>query len=87
MIDVGRSDHARLEREYGVSHGPIGTVARKTWKIAARLVGATLIRAAIDEPAVFHAIRDGRIRLLVRQVATLRASMATGDAPPANEDT
>ncbi len=63
MIDVGRSDHARLEREYGVSHGPIGTVARKTWKIAARLVGATLIRAAIDEPAVFHAIRDGRIRL------------------------
>ena len=82
MWEVGRSDLARLERRYGVAHGPIATVARKTWKIASRLIGVTLISAALDEPVVFVAVRDGRIRLLLRQVATLRASMATGDLPP-----
>jgi len=46
MADVGRSDHARLERRYGVAHGPIGTVARKTWKIVSRLIGTTVIPAA-----------------------------------------
>ena len=86
MADVGRSDHARLERRYGVAHGPIGTVARKTWKIVSRLIGTTVIPAAINEPVVFHAVRDGRARLLVRQLATFRASMATGDVPHEQKD-
>ena len=86
MMDAGRADHARLERRYGVARGPLGTFARKTWKIASRLVGATVIPEAIDEPVVFHAVRDGRIRLLARQVATPRAAMATGDAPDEQED-
>lgn len=81
MLDVGRSDHARLEQRYGVAHGPIGTIARKTWKIGSRLIGTTAIPAALSEPVVFHAVRDGRTRLLVRQVAARRATMATGDRP------
>jgi glycosyltransferase involved in cell wall biosynthesis len=79
MMDVGVAEHARLERQYGVASGRTGAVGRKVWKIASRLIGATLVPAAISEPVVFHAVRDGRARLFVRQVATRRAAMATGD--------
>lgn len=81
MLDVGRADHARLERRYGVVHGPVGAAARKTWKIVSRLIGATLIPTVTSAPVTFDAVRDGRVRLLIRQVATFRASMATGDVP------
>jgi glycosyltransferase involved in cell wall biosynthesis len=79
MKDVGEAEHARLERQYGVADGTAGAAARKVWKIASRLIGATLVPAAISEPVVFHAMRDGRARLFVRQIATRRAAMATGD--------
>jgi len=83
MLEVGRADHARLERQYGVAHGPAGIVARKAWKIASRLIGMTAIRAALNEPVAFPVVRDGGARLLVRQIATLRGRMATGDLPAA----
>lgn len=83
MLDVGRADHARLERRYGVARGPSGIVARKAWKVASRLIGTTVIRAALNEPVAFPAVRDGTARLLVRQVGTLRGRMATGDQPTA----
>jgi glycosyltransferase involved in cell wall biosynthesis len=81
MLEVGRADHLRLERQYGVAHGPVGIGARKAWKIASRLIGTTAIRAALNEPAAFAVVRDGGVRLLLRQVATLRGRMATGDRP------
>jgi glycosyltransferase involved in cell wall biosynthesis len=81
MPDVGRANHARLERQYGVAHGPAGIMARKAWKVASRLIGTTVIRAALNEPVAFPVVRDGAARLLVRQIATLRGTMATGDPP------
>lgn len=78
MMDVGVAEHARLERRYGVAHGRTGKAGRKVWKVLSRLVGATLVPAAISQPVAFHAVRDGRARLLIRQVATRRAAMATG---------
>lgn len=86
MADVGRTEHARLGRQYRVVQGRVGTVARKIWKIAFRLFGATLVDAATTEPVVFSVVRDGRTRLLVRQVATLRSAMATGDKPRTKDD-
>jgi glycosyltransferase involved in cell wall biosynthesis len=83
MLDVGQADLARLQRRYGVAGGPAGGVARKAWKIAARLIGVTAIRAAVNEPVVFRAVRDRPLRLFVRQVATRRESMATGDSSTA----
>lgn len=83
MLNGGRADHARLERKYGLAHGPSGIVARKAWKIASRLIGTTAIGAALNEPVAFPVVRDGGARLLVRQVATLRGWMATGDRPTA----
>jgi glycosyltransferase involved in cell wall biosynthesis len=86
MLDVGAAEHARLERRYGVAHGPHGKLGRKIWKIASRVIGTTVIPAAITEPVVFDAVRDSRSQLLIRQVATLRASMATGDGAITPED-
>jgi glycosyltransferase involved in cell wall biosynthesis len=81
MADVGTAEHARLEQQYGVANGRHGRLARKIWKIAARLIGATVIPAAFKEPVVLHVVRDGRSQLLIRQVATPRAWMSTGDMP------
>jgi glycosyltransferase involved in cell wall biosynthesis len=75
MADVGRRDHARLQKLYGVAGGPIGLMARKTWKVAARLNGARLIAAACDQPVAIPIIRDGKWRLLMRQLMTPRAAM------------
>ena len=79
MRDVGQEDHVRLRRDYQTAHGILASVARKSWKIAARLMGVTLIPAVLREPVAFDALRDGVTRLLVRQVATPRAWMSTGD--------
>ncbi len=81
LAEVGRADHARLERRYGVAGGPVGRVGRKTWKIASRLIGTSLIRSALKETVVFDAERDAGGRLLVRQVGIPRAAMETGDDP------
>lgn len=78
MADVGRDDHARLAIMHGIAQGSIGRMARKTWKIGARLAGVALVANAQSEPLAFSAVRDGRRRMLVRQVATLRRSMDEG---------
>lgn len=79
MADVGRDDHTRLAITYGIAQGSVGRLARKTWKIGARLAGVALVTGAQSEPLAFSAVRDGRGRMLVRQVATLRGSMDEGD--------
>lgn len=75
LADIGRTDHARLRKMYGIAGGPAGRVARKIYKIGSRLAGSRLIVAAQTEPVVFTAVRDGRRRMLLRQVATPRSSM------------
>ena len=79
LAEVGRTDHRRLTTRYGVAHGPFSRVARKTWKIASRLVGSTLVGSAQTEPVTFGAIRDGRGRMLLRQIAAPRSAMDYGD--------
>jgi glycosyltransferase involved in cell wall biosynthesis len=82
MLEVGRAEHERLEERYGVANGRIGTISRKIWKVGSRLIGATMISAALTEPVAFGAVRDSRTKLLLRQIATRRAAMATGDELP-----
>lgn len=79
MVETGEADGRRLAERYGIARGPLGTFARKTWKIMARLAGTRLIREAVEEPVAFSAIRDGRAALLRRQLATPRAAMETGE--------
>lgn len=79
MADVGRLDHARLQKTYRVAGGPIAQVARKTWKIAARLTGASLVARASLQNVAVPIIRDGPWRLLIRQLMTPRAVMRSGD--------
>jgi glycosyltransferase involved in cell wall biosynthesis len=81
MLHVGEAEHARLERRFGVVGGPIGTVGRKTLKIASRLIGTRLIPAAVTEPVAFDAVFDGTAALVVRQLAMPRAAMAMGGPP------
>jgi glycosyltransferase involved in cell wall biosynthesis len=82
LVETGKADHARLVERYRVAHGPLGTLARKTWKIASRLAGARLVSAALAEPVAFAAIRDSRAALLRRQLATRRAAMEMGETVP-----
>ena len=76
MLDVGDADHERLAAMYGVRRGALARVARKSWKVASRVLGARLVGGASHEPVVFDAIRDRPIRLLGRQLFAPRASMA-----------
>lgn len=78
LADIGRSDHVRLATTFGVAGGLIGQVARKTWKIGSRLAGLRLINAAQGETTAFHAVRDGRRRMLIRQLLTPRRAMDEG---------
>ena len=78
MADIGRQDHDRLRNTYRVAGGPIALVARKTWKIVARLAGASLVATASDQGVAVPIVRDGRSRLLVRQLITPRAVMRSG---------
>ena len=79
MAEVGRVDHAQLQRQYGVAGGPVSQIGRKIWKVASRMIGSSLIPSAIREDVVFTAKHDDRRRMLVRQLTMLRASMETGD--------
>lgn len=79
MAALGKSDHARLQQSYGVAGGPAGTAVRKLWKIGARLAGTRLVREAADDPVAFAAVRDGALRLWLRQVAIPRGAMSTGE--------
>src|SRR5688500_11852756 len=79
LMHVGRSDRARLVPTYGVARGVPAMIVRKSWKIASRLIGVKLVNAANSEAVVFNAIRESRLRLLLRQVSTPRAAMSTGD--------
>jgi glycosyltransferase involved in cell wall biosynthesis len=79
MRDVGQLDLAQLRRDYKTTDGILASVTRKSWKVAARLIGVTLIPAVLREPVAFDAVRDGFARLLIRQVATPRAWMSKGD--------
>jgi len=80
MIETGRSDLARLARQYRLARGPAALIARKTWKIVSRLLGTTQLGSVMRDPVAFSAIRDGAPRLLLRQVLTMRARMATGES-------
>jgi glycosyltransferase involved in cell wall biosynthesis len=79
LQEIGHADRARLRDRYGIAAGPAAAVARKAWKIASRLAGATVVAEASHVPVVFDAVRDGVARLLSRQVAVPRAWMSTGD--------
>jgi len=80
MVATSRADHARLVERYGIAHGLIGRLGRKIWKILSRLAGVRLIPVLRAEEVVFAATgRSGRLALLRRQVAALRAGMDTGE--------
>lgn len=81
MADVGRQDFARLQESYRLAGGPIAQVARKAWKIVARVAGASLVGNASRQSVAVPIVRDGRSRLMARQLITPRAFMRSGDGP------
>ena len=78
MADVGLSDTMRLHAMYGANVGPAAWIARKLMKVAQRIIGATLIPAAVRDRPGFGLRSDGKLRLLRRQVAMKRAEMPAG---------
>ena len=76
--DLGRADTERLAAAYGVPHGRLAWARRKAAIIAFRLAGVRLLSAA-DGPLAFDGIRDGRRRLVLRQMLARRAAMPAGE--------
>jgi glycosyltransferase involved in cell wall biosynthesis len=79
MTDIGWQDHARLRQTYRVAGGPVARAARKAWKIAVRLAGASLVADASNQGIAVGVVRDGQRRLLLRQLTTPRGAMRSGD--------
>jgi hypothetical protein len=75
IVDVMLNDLDRLHDRYGVRVGSTDAIARKAWKIASRIVGATLIPRAVGEPFAFDGYVDRRFSVLWRQIATPRSVM------------
>jgi glycosyltransferase involved in cell wall biosynthesis len=77
MRPVGRVENERLIERYGASPNN-GGPAFKTWHIALRILGVSLIPEARKGPFAFSATRDRMVKLLLRQLAMRKSSMPTG---------
>jgi glycosyltransferase involved in cell wall biosynthesis len=74
-----RLEHERLLRTYGLLDGTMARAARKGWKIALRVAGASLVASATQGPYAIHLEVDSRKRLLRRQLMSRRARMPIDD--------
>ncbi|MGZ3586614.1 MAG: glycosyltransferase family 2 protein [Candidatus Limnocylindrales bacterium] len=81
MLSTMDGELTRLGPLYGLPVGPAAEAARRVWKVTARCIGTTLILPALRTELVFDGARDGAARLLVRQIATRRASMPVMGRP------
>ena len=75
MLGALDKDLVRLRERYGIHSGRAANAARQVWKIANRLIGATLVRRASHERLAFDGHVDGRLALLRRQIGARRGSM------------
>ena len=78
LTSTGEADHRLLQKRYDVVPGRGGRALRKAVKIACRVAGIRLVRAAMHAPVVFTARRDGSRRLSIRQVLFPRRWMDSG---------
>jgi hypothetical protein len=78
MLDTLDRDREILRARYGVATGPWADAARKVWKIASRIVGVTLVPAALRQPLAFDGWFDRTAAVIWRQVGARRASMPMG---------
>jgi len=78
MLDTLDADLVRLRDRYGIDSGLASRIARKAWKVAARLAGASLIPRFVGEPRAFTAHVDAPTSILRRQIGMRRATMPVG---------
>jgi glycosyltransferase involved in cell wall biosynthesis len=76
--DLAANDRRRLARVYRVATSRPHRAGVKLLKIGVRWLGAGLVREVQEEPLAFGGFLDSRGRLLLRQLAALRAWMPKG---------